>query len=314
MLRKIIAIITLLLMLAACQPQEPHAAYGTIELEQVLLSSNSGERIRSLLVQKGDTVQAGQAVLQFHDELVSAQLQQAQAELQRAQANLALLEAGTRSETLTAMQARQQALASQLAESQRQLKRRSALFAQGVLAVSAVDEMQAQVDTLTAQSADLAAQLLELQHGQRPQTIAAAAQAVAAAEASVTFQQQRLAELTLLAPTAGTIEDLPWHIGERPTAAAPLVVIAAAGSAYARVYIPEQSLAQFTVGREVPLWLDGQTQPLTGKVRFVSAQASFTPYFALHQQERSRLSYVVEMALISEQPLQGGLPVRVDLP
>ena len=41
--------------------------------------------------------------------------------------------------------------------------------------------------------------------------------------------------------------------------------------------------------------VDGISEAIPGKVRYVSAQASFTPYFALTQQDRSRLAYLAEI-------------------
>jgi HlyD family secretion protein len=54
---------------------------------------------------------------------------------------------------------------------------------------------------------------------------------------------------------------------------------------------------------------------LNGVVRFVSAEAAFTPYYALTQEDRSRLSYLAEIDLeesaAAEVPT--GMPVQVQL-
>ncbi len=41
--------------------------------------------------------------------------------------------------------------------------------------------------------------------------------------------------------------------------------------------------------------IDGSGKVFTGTVRWVSADASFTPYFALTEHDRSRLSYLAEV-------------------
>jgi HlyD family secretion protein len=53
-----------------------------------------------------------------------------------------------------------------------------------------------------------------------------------------------------------------------------------------------------------------------GKVRYVSSEAAFTPYYALTQRDRSRLSYLAEIDFTeaSAANLPGGVPVEVTFP
>jgi len=50
-------------------------------------------------------------------------------------------------------------------------------------------------------------------------------------------------------------------------------------------------------------------------VRFVSAEASFTPYYSLTQKDRTRLSYLAEIAVDDPAAanLPAGVPVQVTL-
>jgi HlyD family secretion protein len=52
---------------------------------------------------------------------------------------------------------------------------------------------------------------------------------------------------------------------------------------------------------------------LNGTVRFVAGEASFTPYYALTQRDRGRLSYVAEVDLTdaAAQALPVGVPLEV---
>jgi HlyD family secretion protein len=61
---------------------------------------------------------------------------------------------------------------------------------------------------------------------------------------------------------------------------------------------------------------DGMAEPLRGRVRTVAAEASFTPYFALTERDRSRLAYVAEIDLEGEaaRALPIGVPVEADFP
>ncbi|HRC77332.1 MAG TPA: biotin/lipoyl-binding protein, partial [Kouleothrix sp.] len=78
---------------------------GTIEAEDVLITSEVAGRVQALLVDEGQEVQAGQALVKLDPALLQAQHDQAAAAVAVAEANLALLKAGTRPEDLAAAQA-----------------------------------------------------------------------------------------------------------------------------------------------------------------------------------------------------------------
>ena len=101
--------------------------------------------------------------------------------------------------------------------------------------------------------------------------------------------QTSAARYVVRAPRAGRIEAIPYKLGERPTAGRPLIVMLADGTPYARVYVPEPLRTQFQPGTRTRVRVDGRDGDLTGVVRFVSAEAAFTPYYALTQEDRSRL-------------------------
>ena len=120
---------------------------------------------------------------------------------------------------------------------------------------------------------------------------------------------------SIRAPRAGLVEALPYELGERPPVGAPLVVMLADGAPYARVHVPEPLRVAYAPGTRVEVSIDGVAGPVAGKVRYVSAQASFTPYNSLTQKDRSRLAYLAEITL--EEPaaadLPAGVPVQVRL-
>ena len=112
------------------------------------------------------------------------------------------------------------------------------------------------------------------------------------------------------------IEALPYKLGEQPAAGGPVVVMLADGTPYARVYVPEPLRSRFMAGSKVRATVDGEAQAFNGTVRYVSAEASFTPYYALTQKDRSRLSYLAEVTLDDARAsrLPAGVPVQVHMP
>jgi HlyD family secretion protein len=82
------------------------------------------------------------------------------------------------------------------------------------------------------------------------------------------------------------------------------------------VYVPEPLRARFQAGTKVEVRADGAPAPVAGVVRYVSAEAAFTPYYSLTQKDRSRLAYVAEITLddAKARELPAGLPVQVQVP
>jgi HlyD family secretion protein len=154
-----------------------------------------------------------------------------------------------------------------------------------------------------------------LEEGTRPEQVREAEAVVARTRAALAELETSAARYAVLAPRAGRIEALPYKLGERPAAGAPVVVMLADGAPYARVYVPEPMRVEVTAGRPVSVAVDGVDGPLHGTVRYVSAEAAYTPYYALTQKDRTRLSYLAEITLDDPRAasLPVGMPVQVML-
>lgn len=300
-------------VVAACQPQEPPSAFGTLERERVLLTAPATELILTQSAQEGSTVKAGQVLLQLDPKLQQLKVDKASAEVQRAQAALDLLLQGNRAEQIAAAAARLEQAKFRLADSERQLNRARQLRQQRLIAQAELDAAELSSQVARAQYADAAQQLQELQAGSRPEQISQARFALQSAQQSLNVELKLLADLTLVASRDGVLEDLPYHIGERVPQGAVLAVVAADSAPYARVYLPETALAQFKPGQQVQIRADGQTESFVGTVRKIATEASFTPYFALHQAERAQLMYVTEISFSADVKLPTGLPVQLPL-
>jgi HlyD family secretion protein len=106
---------------------------------------------------------------------------------------------------------------------------------------------------------------------------------------------------------------LPFELGERPAAGAVVAVVLVGETPYARVYVPEQVRAKIAAGSEAQVFVDGIEQPFAARVRRVSSDAVFTPFFALTEYDRTRLSYLAEVVLEGKAlELAAGIPVEVE--
>ncbi len=85
---------------------------------------------------------------------------------------------------------------------------------------------------------------------------------------------------------------------------------------YARVYIPEPIRSRITARSTATIQVAGIATAFQGRVRYISADAAFTPYYALTQRDRSRLSYLAEIDFVdnSAAGIPAGVPVEVSFP
>ena len=91
------------------------------------------------------------------------------------------------------------------------------------------------------------------------------------------------------------------------------MVILGGEQPYARVYVPENLRARVTPGTRASIRMDGLESTIEGRVRWVSSEAAFTPYFALTERDRGRLSYVAKVDISeSRDRLPDGIPVEVE--
>jgi HlyD family secretion protein len=134
------------------------------------------------------------------------------------------------------------------------------------------------------------------------------------AKARLDAASKRLADLSLRAPTAGVLDQLPFDPGERVPAGAALAVILAEGEPWARVWIPEPSRARVVAGTPAQVHVDGLGAPIRGSVRDVSREPEFTPHYALTERDRVHLVYEARVTLHdAPADLPAGLPARVVL-
>jgi multidrug resistance efflux pump len=151
---------------------------GTIEAEDVLVTSEVGGRIKALLADEGQEVAAGEALAVIDTALLGAQLDQARAGVSVAEANLAQLRAGPREQDVLVAQAQadqaraaRDGAAAAYANAQKMLNDPQELETQVAQARAARDAAQRSLDQVRA--------------GSRAEDIAAADAAQAQAQANV---------------------------------------------------------------------------------------------------------------------------------
>jgi HlyD family secretion protein len=299
------------LVLAGCA-ESPPQALGTLEYDRVALPAPAAERIVAIEVREGQQVAAGAKLLTLERTRTQAQTRAAEAEAQRQRDALAELEAGTRSEEIAQARANLAAVQAQARDAAAYYARLQPLGSRQLVAASDVDRARAASGNVAAQVRAAQALLEQLEHGARVEQIAQARAAAEGAQAQVVAQQATLDKLDVVAPRAGRIDSLPYRLGDQAPIGAPLAILLVGDAPYARVYVPEPLRAGVKVGDRVRAVIDGREDPLTGRVRMIRSEPTFTPYYALIGDDVARLSYLAEITLDDANGLPAGLPVRVE--
>ncbi|WP_112480405.1 HlyD family secretion protein [Vibrio variabilis] len=314
MKRSLLVIIPLVLALLGCQNDDNGKALGTLERDRISFSSTANEIIRELPVREGTRVKTGDVLVRLDTKRQEAVLAHAIAEEAKASAYLLRLTNGERPEDIAAAKAQVDMAEAKLTEAQKNYSRASELVRKKLASQSQKDQAVASRDTARAELNSAKEEFSKLTAGSRPEDITQAEAALAAAKADVALQTQQLDELTITATRDGILDSLPYNLGERVSVGAFVAVVLADRIPYARVYVPSSVRVKFVPGLQVNVHVDGLDEVLAGTVRWVAADPSFTPYYALTEDERSRLMYLAEIDLPeSAESLPTGVPAQVDL-
>ena len=268
---------TLALLLGACGKHDALPLTGTLERDRMDLVADAQEPIVQVAVHEGDQVKAGQLILQLDTTNVATQVTQAQSTRDQAAAKLPGADAS-------------------YTRAQKDYGRIQILVKQGTRPASDLDQARDALDN--ARSARNAA-----------------AAVLAQAQAALDQAKISLDRLSVRAPRDAVVDSLPYHLGERPPARTVVATLLDTGAAYVQVYIPEPMRAKAVVGTRATLKFDGLDRTYDGTLRYVSQDASFTPYYSLTERDRSRLAYLAKVYLQGDTAgLPSGAPVSVDFP
>ena len=207
------------------------------------IASQNTARIEHILVQEGDVVQAGQILVHLRDDEAQATLRQAEAAASEAQMRIRQIQT---IQAPVSLQQYEQALASNT-QAQAELTRTKALFAQGFVSQSRVDEVQraAQVGSAALLAARAQADGNQTGGAEMALALARQEQAVAARRAALA----RLDALSLRAPTASTVISRTNDPGDTAQAGKPILTLVGGSELRIIASVDEKNLKFLKLGQ-----------------------------------------------------------------
>ncbi|HEY6123107.1 MAG TPA: HlyD family efflux transporter periplasmic adaptor subunit [Steroidobacteraceae bacterium] len=301
-------------LLTACVRHDESTLPGTLERDRVELVADANEAIVSLPFAEGAAVKPGDVVAVQDRALSTADLDAARAQLAEAESRAEELKNGPRATTIRAAAARRDTARVQRDDAVRERDRLLGLVARSLVSKSEADRQSAAADAANATLREAEADLRELQEGTRTEQLAQAREAASIARANLQSLETTSSRLEVRSPVAGTIDSLPFRVGEKPARGATVAVLLATTAPFARIHVPEPIRAKVKIGTPATLRVDGLERTFKGQVRFIASEAEFTPYYSLTAADRSRLSFVAEVVFDdSDASLPSGVPVDVTL-
>lgn len=241
---------------------------GRIEATEIDIATKIQGRIAEVLVDEGDTVEAGQILARMDTKVLEAQLREAEAEVKRAQeasaAAAALME--------------QRAAECYLAETE--LKRSEKLFREGGISREKLDQDQTRVESAKAACAQARAQFEREKAG------------INAAIAQGERLKADLEDSILTAPRRGRVLYRLAEPGEVLPAGGKVLTIVDTTDVYMTFFLPETVAGRVAIGAEARIVLDARPDlVIPASISFVSPRAQFTPKEVETRTEREKLVF-----------------------
>ncbi len=266
-------------------------ANGRLESKQVDIATKYQGRIKEVLADEGDNVDAGQIVARMDTEPLEAQLRSDEAKIKEAQDN--------RRTAIAEVAAKQ----AELNYSDKQYQRSRDLVVRGAVSEQEADVDQAHMEVNRAALLGAQAQAVRTQS------------AIDATTADAERVKAEIDDSVLKSPIRGRVQNRLAEPGEVLPAGGKVLALIDLSDVYMYLFLPEPVAGKVALGSEGRIVLDATPEyPIRAVVSFVSPSAQFTPKTVETAEERHNLSFRVKLQLNKDRLRQYEPFVKVGIP
>lgn len=309
---------------------------GRIEGDHVTIAGKYPGRILELLAREGDQVTKGQVLVKLDDAQTTARVEQVrrafeavEAEVQAAHADLAVLnlDVPLAIEAASAEVVEYNAKVAKAIAVEKEARSDAQRFRELVEKDQATRQQweQAEMRWDVAQSDIAIARAGLVQAEKRSAQAELGWKRISAKEAEVAALERRrdqadatleeirsvLTDLTITAPSDGTITTRMVDEGEVVSTGVPLLELVNLDRLYLKVYVPEAQIGKVRLDLPAKIYTDAfPDRPFDAMVRYIASKAEFTPKEVQTPDERVKLIYAVKLYLTAnpDHRLTPGLP------
>lgn len=307
-------LIFLCLPLFSCERAGENLLVGQLASDRIELSADYAEPVTARHAIEGETVAAGQLLLEQDTARLDARIAEAQAAVAQQEARLDELTRGPRREQIDAVRAAVTGSRRDVEFLTLEFNRARDVFEKQLAAQEAVDRARAALQGAEAQLSMNEARLAEMLNGTTVEELRQAESQLQMAAAQLSQLEIDRQRLRITAPAAAILDTWLIEPGERPQPGQALAVLLTGSQPYARVYVPEEMRLAVTPGASAEIHIDGRASSVPGRVRWVASEAAFTPFFALTEHDRGHLTYLAKIDIeTAGARLPDGVPVQVEI-
>jgi len=312
-MRKLLIAGTSLLVLAGCT-QKPDPSYtGYVEAQPVSIAAPQSGWLTAVNVDRGDVIHQDEPLFTLDATQAQAALSGAENRETAAQSNAQDLSKGAREADIAPLLAQRTQAQAQLDLAKANEARYAALAPQGFVAPTQMDSLRAATKSAQAALANIDKTIADKQLAARADQLKAAQATAAASGADVASAQWTVDDRNVKARLDGRIEERLREPGEFVAAGSAVLTVLPQGREFVRFYVPQADLPKLKVGQVVHIACDNCTAGMTGKIRFLSQVAEFTPPVIYSVKERQKLMFLIEATPDHPDDLRAGQPVDVTL-
>lgn len=332
LLRAGLIVVTAAAALLAFQPKNKLPAgvasgNGRIEAVEIDVASRTSGRIKEILANEGDFIQAGQVLARIDTQVLEAQKREAQAQHERARIGVDTAQSGV-TQGVAEKEAAQAVLMQRQAEldaAGKRLARTEQLATKGMATLQGLDDDRTRVQSARAAVGAAKAQIAAANAGvsTAKSQVVAARSAVAAAQATVERIAADIDDSTLKSPRDGRVQYRVVQPGEVVAGGGKVLNLIDLTDVYMTFFLPTQLAGRVALGAEARVILDAAPQyVIPARISFVADVAQFTPKTVETTEERQKLMFRVKARIDPDllrkhvRDVKTGLPgvayVRVD--
>ncbi|MEF2643765.1 MAG: efflux RND transporter periplasmic adaptor subunit [Paramuribaculum sp.] len=228
---------------------------GQAEATSVRISGKLPGRVTEIYVKEGDMVRAGDTLVHIHSSLAEAKLMQAEAMKSVAEAGEQKVDAGTRSQIISAAESLVAQASAAREITRKTYERMENLYKENVVSAQKRDEAKAAYDAAVAAENAAKSQLSLARAGAQKEDKAAAASMVGVAQGGIAEVNSILEDQYLVAPCDGQIDQIYPEIGELVSLGAPIMSLLKVSDKWVTFNVREDYLNQMKLGSKIKVMI-----------------------------------------------------------
>lgn len=308
-----IILIVIAILFMTFYPSKSESLPGYIEANLTYISPQVSGKLKSLNVERGEQIKAGQQLFTLDGEYYTYALESAQKNIQANMASYQNLLTGARAPEIAEIEAN-------IAQAQAKVDYLEENYArsEALLETNLISKQEHQLNysqLLQAQSelTQLQASLTKAKLPARNQQIM---NAEALSQASIDEAKQAkwyVEQTEVSSPIEAIVFDTYYWPSEIVSANQPVVSLLVPGQVKMIFFVTETELSQVSLNKKVAFSIDGNDKKMSATIRYIADKAEYTPPVIYSDASRKDLVYKVEAKINNGSDWHPGQPVSVYL-